>query len=93
MNSTARFTSAGAWKMPPTTASPPIRQCVFPQVDWVEARVGNGRLLVTSIDLDRELEKDPVVRQMRRSLLRYAAGDRFDPSVEVDPDAVRALVR
>jgi hypothetical protein len=57
-----------------------------------EARVGKGRLLVTSIDLERDLEADPVVRQMRHSLLRYAASGRFAPAVEVSPEAVRALV-
>jgi hypothetical protein len=57
-----------------------------------EARVGKGRLLVTSIDLGRDLEADPVARQMRHSLLRYAASDRFTPEVELSPDAVRALV-
>ena len=57
-----------------------------------EARVGKGRLLVTSIDLESGLEGNPVVRQMRHSLLRYAASDRFAPTVEVTPDAVRALM-
>jgi GH18 family chitinase len=58
-----------------------------------EARVGKGRLLVTSIDLERDLEANPVARQMRHSLLRYAASDRFAPKVEVSADAVRALVQ
>ncbi len=57
-----------------------------------EARVGKGRLLVTSIDLERDLEGNPVARQMRHSLLRYAASNRFAPQVEVTADAVRALV-
>jgi GH18 family chitinase len=56
-----------------------------------EARVGKGRLLVTSFDLERELEQNPVARQMRHSLLRYAASDLFAPTVEVSADAVRAL--
>jgi GH18 family chitinase len=56
-----------------------------------EARVGKGRLLVTSIDLDRGLETNPVARQMRHSLLRYAGSDRFAPAVDVPADAVRAL--
>ena len=58
-----------------------------------EARVGKGRLLVTSIDLENGLEANPVARQMRHSLLRYAASDRFAPPVEVTPDAVRALAQ
>jgi GH18 family chitinase len=57
-----------------------------------EARVGKGRLLVTSLDLERDLEANPVARQMRHSLLRYVAGDRFAPTVEVAPDAIRALM-
>jgi hypothetical protein len=56
-----------------------------------EARVGKGRLLVTSIDLESGLEENPVARQMRHSLLRYAAGNRFAPQVEARPDAIRAL--
>jgi GH18 family chitinase len=57
-----------------------------------EARVGEGRLLVTSIDLERDLDLNPVARQMRHSLLRYAASDRFVPRVELSADAVRALM-
>ncbi len=57
-----------------------------------EARVGKGRLLVTSIDLETGLEANPVARQMRHSLLRYAASDRFAPQVEVPPAAIRALM-
>ena len=56
-----------------------------------EARVGKGRLLVTSIDLESGLEASPVARQMRHSLLRYAASESFAPTVEVTPDAIRAL--
>ena len=50
-----------------------------------EARVGKGRLLVSSIDLDSDLGANPVARQMRHSLLAYAASDKFQPSVEVSP--------
>ncbi len=38
-----------------------------------EARVGNGRLLVCTIDLTGGLEADPVRRQLRQSLLAYLA--------------------
>jgi hypothetical protein len=37
-----------------------------------EARVGSGRLLVSAIPLDKP---DPVTRQLRESLLAYAAGE------------------
>jgi hypothetical protein len=58
-----------------------------------EARVGPGRLLVTSIDLARDLDANVVARQLRHSLLRYAASDRFAPKVELSPDAVRSLMQ
>jgi hypothetical protein len=57
-----------------------------------EARVGAGRLLVTSIDVSTGLEGNPVARQMRRSLLDYAAGDRFAPAVELTPAEVRTVL-
>lgn len=67
--------------------------------DWVtnrklglvwEARVGAGRLLVTSVDLSGEL--DPVRRQLRASLLAYAGGDDFAPEHSVSLEAVSALI-
>jgi hypothetical protein len=54
-----------------------------------EARVGRGRLLVSSIDLDGA--DDPVSRQLLASLLDYAAGDAFVPGVDVAPSALRQL--
>lgn len=67
--------------------------------DWVtnrklalvwEARVGEGRLLVTSVDLSGEL--DPVRRQLRASLLSYAGSDAFTPEQTVSMEAVSALI-
>jgi len=58
-----------------------------------EARVGKGRLLMCAIDLQQDLDKRPVARQMRHSLLQYAAGDAFAPQVEVSVDALRALLK
>lgn len=58
-----------------------------------EARVGAGRLLVSSVDLVDDLAGDPVARQWRASLLAYAASEAFAPTVEVTTEAVRALWR
>jgi hypothetical protein len=55
-----------------------------------EAKVGAGRLLVTSIDLDGP-DLDPVRRQLRSSLLRYAAAPSFNPAVELTVEQVRRL--
>jgi len=58
---------------------------------FFEARVGNGRLLVSSINFDRDA--NPVTRQLRASLLAYAATTDFDPPVELTPDQVRGLMQ
>ncbi len=56
-----------------------------------ECRVGDGKLLVCSFDLSRNLDERPVARQLRRSLLDYAASDRFQPRVSVAPGQMRGL--
>jgi hypothetical protein len=58
-----------------------------------EARVNGGRLLVTSIDLERGLDENVVARQFRASLLEYASSARFAPSVTLTPEQVRALAK
>ena len=50
-----------------------------------------GKTLACSIDLERELEKNPVARQMRHSLLDYMAGEKFQPQVELKPEQVQGL--
>ena len=80
----------------PTTLRP-IVQVVD---DWVtnrklglvwEARVGAGRLLVTSVDLTGEL--DPVRRQLRASLWAHVTSEAFAPSHTVSVEQVTAIVR
>ena len=56
-----------------------------------EAKVGKGRLLVTSIDLTTEL--DPVRRQLRFSLMDYVGGDRFNPRCEMTAAHIRSLTK
>jgi len=56
-----------------------------------EARVDEGALLVSSIDLTRNLDERPVAQQLRHSLLRYAKSDQFDPDETVSADAVAGL--
>jgi hypothetical protein len=79
---------------------PRLRPIVQVIDDWVtnrrlglvfEAKVGPGKLLVCSIDLERDLEANPVARQMRHSLLTYLGSDRFKPDHEVTLDQVRGL--
>ena len=48
-----------------------------------EARVGRGKLLATSFDLINSLDTRLAARQLRSSLLRYAASRDFDPRAEL----------
>jgi hypothetical protein len=57
-----------------------------------EARVGNGKLFVCSVDLDNEMSSDPVRRQFRASLMDYLAGGNFKPTVNVPLAKLLSLV-
>lgn len=78
---------------------PGLQPIVQPIDDWnrnyklgavFEARVGKGRLLVSTFDLETQLDDRPAARQLRRALLDYMAGSRFQPKVDVAPSAMRA---
>jgi hypothetical protein len=57
----------------------------------IEGKVGPGRLLVTGMDL-RNVD-DPVRRQLRASLLRYAKSAEFAPQTELTLAQVQSLMR
>lgn len=58
-----------------------------------EVKVGAGKLLVCSMDLQTDLDQRPVARQMRHSLMQYVGSSRFKPRVELSIDDVRRLFR
>ena len=53
-----------------------------------ECKVGNGKLMVCSIDLDSK----PEARQLRRSLLDYMSGKKFKPQTTVAVSDLRGLL-
>ncbi|MDF9832668.1 hypothetical protein M2103_000882 [Ereboglobus sp. PH5-5] len=57
-----------------------------------EARIGNGRLLFCTIDLDADLQTRPPARQLRNSILGYMAGDSFNPNPEMKPDELGGMI-
>ncbi len=77
-----------------------LRPIVQPIDDWntnrrlglvFECRVGKGKLLVCAADLSGNLENRPAARQLRSSLLAYAASDAFHPEVNIPESEADAL--
>ena len=56
-----------------------------------EARVGKGRLLMTTMDITNNLDKRLAARQMRQSILDYMHSFEFQPRWEIDFQRVADL--
>ncbi|WP_288206391.1 sugar-binding domain-containing protein [uncultured Parabacteroides sp.] len=56
-----------------------------------EAKVGTGKLVVCSSDLNRNPEKYPAAAQFKQSILEYMASDKFDPRNELKPEVIKSL--
>ena len=50
----------------------------------IEARVGKGKLLMTTMDLSSDLQHRLVAAQMRKAILQYMSGADFQPSLTLD---------
>lgn len=59
----------------------------------VEAKAGRGKLLATSFDLASDLSNRLAARQLRASLLGYAASPEFNPGSELALDYLDSLFR
>ncbi len=57
----------------------------------LEARVDQGRVLICSIDLERDLADRPAARALRQSLLDYASGKAFNPKTTLPLETLRGL--
>lgn len=56
-----------------------------------EAKVGNGKLMVCSADLNADLDKRHVARQLKNSILKYMKSDEFAPESEIDYSVINEL--
>ena len=54
----------------------------------IEARVGKGRLLMTTMDISSNLDQRPVARQMRHAILSYMQSSDFQPSLVLAPETI-----
>ena len=57
----------------------------------LETKVLNGRLLMTTMDIKRDLDRRPVARQLRYSILRYMSSADFKPVISVKPEVIQHL--
>ncbi|MFC2127118.1 sugar-binding domain-containing protein [Bacteroidota bacterium] len=56
-----------------------------------EAKVGNGQLVFSSIDLTSDLNKRPVARQLRYSILEYMKSEAFSPLNDIKIEDLKSL--
>ena len=57
----------------------------------LEVKILNGRLLMTTMDINHNLDRRPVARQLRQSILRYMQSEDFKPTTTVSVDVIRHL--
>lgn len=57
----------------------------------MEAKVGKGKLILTSIDLSHQLEKRPAARQLRYSLQQYMKSKEFSPAITLTAEQLKDL--
>jgi hypothetical protein len=56
----------------------------------IEAKAGEGKLMICGADLSRDLNNRPAARQFRHSLEQYMASDKFNPVEEIDTALIKA---
>ncbi len=56
-----------------------------------ECAVGDGKLVVSAIDVTKLTDANPVSQQLRRSLLKYVGSDCFQPNIPVSHEQMRSL--
>jgi hypothetical protein len=78
-----------------------LQPIVQPIDDWnrnyklgmlFEARVGRGKLMVSTADLENRLDERVAARQLRKSVLDYMASSAFQPKAEVSPGEMRSTL-
>ena len=55
----------------------------------IEAKVLKGKLLMTTMDINSDLEHRIVARQMRKAILDYMKSGDFNPSLVLDVQTIR----
>jgi len=70
--------------------------------DWVsnrslalllEAKVGKGKILVSGVDLENNLDSRLEAKQLKTSLINYMESDMFNPKVELSASQIRSILK
>jgi hypothetical protein len=56
-----------------------------------EAKTGNGKLLVCSINMKDSLDQRPVTKQLLSSMLNYMNSDSFDPKTDIEFKKIKEI--
>jgi Glycosyl hydrolases family 2/GDSL-like Lipase/Acylhydrolase family/Glycosyl hydrolases family 2, sugar binding domain/Glycosyl hydrolases family 2, TIM barrel domain len=59
----------------------------------IEAKVGKGKLILCSMNLETDIENRPAAKQLKYSLMKYASGRGFNPTVELSKEQVLSLTK
>ena len=54
----------------------------------VEANVLNGKLFMTTMDINNKLDKRVVAKRMRNAILDYMASEDFQPTITLTPEVI-----
>jgi len=57
----------------------------------MEGKVGKGKLMVCSIDIETDLEKRPATKQFRKGLMEYILSDVFKPQTVITVEMIKEL--
>lgn len=58
-----------------------------------EGKVGKGKLMVCSADLETDLTHRPSVAQFKQSLLEYMSSEKFNPTDEIDINILKSIIK
>lgn len=61
--------------------------------DVIEAKVGNGKLILCSMDITNDLDNRIEARQLKYSLLKYAGSGSFDPTDKITEEDLTKIVK
>lgn len=58
-----------------------------------ETKVGRGKMMVSGVDFEKDMTDRPASSQLKHSIEKYMASDRFMPSEEIEIELIKALVK